>query len=101
MPTSLLDPRYGESDLNPFGGGIGPGGGMIIDPEQAMRGMIDPLGRVPGRGGGFGGMVPPGARFDPIGPPMMPQRGRGPRGSRFNNPDPDGLNPPGWEDMYM
>lgn len=67
---------------------------MVIDPTQALR---RPFG-LPGPGGG---MVPPGARFDPIGPPMMPSRGIGPRGGRFSNPDPDSALPPGWEDMYM
>ncbi|VDO09632.1 unnamed protein product [Rodentolepis nana] len=91
-----LDPLAGNDWTGPLGGA----GGMVIDPSQALR---RPFAGIPGNfpGGGQGGMVPPGARFDPIGPPMMPSRGNGPRGSRFNNPDPDSAIPPGWEDMYM
>ncbi|VUZ56778.1 unnamed protein product [Hymenolepis diminuta] len=97
---------YGRSDLDPLGGNdwtspLGGTGGMVIDPTQALRRR--PFGRISDRfpRGGLGGTVPPGARFDPIGPPIMPPRGIGPRGSQFNNPDPDSAIPPGWEDMYM
>jgi hypothetical protein len=41
--------------------------------------------------------VPPGARFDPIGPP-----GTGPRrGGTWGAPDADHLPPPGYDDMFM
>lgn len=48
----------------------------------------------------FVGAVPPGARFDPFGPPdpdaMPPVRGPRPLGPRggFGDPDPDHLRPP-------
>lgn len=43
--------------------------------------------------------MPPGARFDPYGPPDIgPQRG--PRRG-FGTPDPDHLPPPGYDDMFM
>ncbi|VDM18002.1 unnamed protein product [Hydatigera taeniaeformis] len=113
LPTrslSEVDPTlrdYGRSDLDPLGAEdwtrrLGGTGGMVLDPTQALRQPRDPFGLPrPGGFGGAGGMVPPGARFDPIGPPIMPSRGIGPRGGRFNNPDPDSALPPGWEDMYM
>ncbi|VDM05858.1 unnamed protein product, partial [Schistocephalus solidus] len=103
VPTGPAFPEYGRSDLDPFGGmGTGsdlrPGGmgGMLLDPNRNMPGMplhrfVDP--QLPL------GSVPPGARFDPIGPPMVPGRGL-PRGGRFA-PDPDHAMPPGFEDMYM
>nr|VZI26840.1 unnamed protein product [Spirometra erinaceieuropaei] len=103
IPTVPAFPEYGRSDLDPFGGlGTGsdlrPGGvgGMLLDPNRNMPGMplhrfVDP--QLPP------GSVPPGARFDPIGPPMVPGRGP-PRGGRFA-PDPDHAMPPGFEDMYM
>ena len=75
---------------------------MVLDPRYALRQPHEPFGLPrPGGVGGVGTMVPPGARFDPIGPPNMPPRGTGPPGSRFMNPDPDSALPPGWEDMYM
>eukprot|EP01132_Coremiostelium_polycephalum_P000631 gene631-782_t len=43
------------------------------------------------------GAVPPGARFDPFGPPL-----RGPGGNnRFSGPDPDHLNPPGFNNNFF
>lgn len=42
----------------------------------------------------FRGSVPPGARFDPVGP-----SGTEPR--RGGIPDPDHLPPPGYDDMFM
>ncbi|KAL5971914.1 Proteasome inhibitor PI31 subunit [Taenia solium] len=105
LDPSLRD--YGRNDLDPLGGDdwtrrLGGAGGMVIDPTQALRQPRNSFGLPhPGGLGGAGGIVPPGARFDPIGPPIMPPRGIGPRGSRFNNPDPDSALPPGWEDMYM
>ncbi|KAL5109927.1 Proteasome inhibitor PI31 subunit [Taenia crassiceps] len=99
VDPSLRD--YGRNDLDPLGVDdwtrqIGGTGGMVIDPTQALRQPRSSFG-LPRPSS----TVPPGARFDPIGPPMMPPDGIGPRGSRFNNPDPDSALPPGWEDMYM
>lgn len=41
------------------------------------------------------GAVPPGARFDPFGPP----RNEAPR--PFRPPDSDEFHPPGYDDMFM
>lgn len=72
------------------------------------RGDLDPLGR------GGGGMLfhPPGiainarpgpnfphARFDPFGPPDSSQPGRRPRAGQ--DPDPDHLPVPGYDDMFL
>lgn len=77
--------NIGERDLYPpglgphdplRGGGFGPGGGGMHPTFD------DPL--FGGRGGGVGGyngQVPPGARYDPIGPGGGPPQGRG--GPRF------------------
>ena len=46
------------------------------------------------------GAVPPGARFDPIGPPH-PDPSRNPDAAFSGEPDPDHLPPPGYDDMYM
>jgi len=85
----------GRADLDPFG----QGGGMVFDPLRVGRG-----GGRPGQFGPDGrplppGAVPPGARFDPFGPPGAAGRGRG-RGRGFG-PDPDHESPPGWDDMFM
>ncbi|KAH3756770.1 hypothetical protein Pelo_11446 [Pelomyxa schiedti] len=82
----------------------------LTSPEYGGN-LIGP--RHPGFGGGVGGIgrpppglgVPPGARYDPFGPPGVyptpPQSGRGRgTGSAFG-PDPDHLPPPGYDDMYM
>lgn len=45
--------------------------------------------------------MPPGARFDPFGPPGAGSRGGRRGGSRIIEPDPDHLPPPGYEDMFM
>lgn len=75
-PRRGIDPfAVGGADLDPFGN-RGPGG-MIVDP---MRGE-------PGLGRRGWGPVPPGARYDPIGP-----GGRG--------PDNDELLPPGRRNMF-
>jgi len=91
------DPRnIGRSDLDPFS----HGGGMIFDPFTPQRGIPNPL--DPRGPGGLGvpgrlplGAVPPGARFDPFGPPDidLPRRSR--------DPDADHLPPPGYDDMFM
>ncbi|GLH14433.1 Proteasome inhibitor PI31 subunit [Gryllus bimaculatus] len=85
----LRDPlSVGRSDLNPFA----PGGGMIFDPFSGRGNLRDP--DVSGIPGGLPrGSVPPGARFDPVGPPI----GRG----RAFPPDHDHLPPPGYDDMFM
>ncbi|KAF9321954.1 hypothetical protein BG003_009272 [Podila horticola] len=149
--------NIGRDDLDPFGGrlggigggggggfggiggiggiGGGSGGGMIVGPNHPM------FRRPPGSGGGSGGIyggpqplprgsVPPGARFDPIGPfggdgsaggapgagtaHQDPHRGQGQgqgqgsagrgsgRGVPFSGePDNDEAPPPGYMDMFM
>ena len=134
-PFSTFVPPLGVGgdDLEPFGGiGIGPqhhqpvsgvfprsGGGSLVGPDHPMF-----WGR--GRGNGASGLptgVPPGARFDPFGPPvpgMGPAHGRGvpPSGTGrgtgptfpFGDPDPDHQQPPpstggfgggGYSDMFL
>lgn len=75
----------GDDDLAPNFGGFAPhaGGGMIMGPDHPLFG-----GRGSGSSWDHGGLaVPPGARFDPIGPfgqpgrPLGPGRGRGRGGS--------------------
>lgn len=77
---------------------------MLMDPRH-RRPPIQPgiPGNLPR------GAVPPGARFDPFGPPppeQIPPPGvgvwprHGPRGG-FGDPDPDHLPPPGSDDMFM
>ncbi|KAH3748936.1 proteasome inhibitor PI31 subunit-like [Dreissena polymorpha] len=83
----------GRGDLDPFGRG---GGGMFFDPLRGGRGPrfgIDPSSGLPSRLPP--GAVPPGARFDPFGPP-------GTHPGRRPGPDPDHMRPPDWEDdMFM
>jgi len=106
-----------------FGGAFGPGGGSLVGPEHPLFGGGGGVGGypgVPGYGGpGRGGLppgVPPGARFDPFGPPGVGTgipdgggRGRGglpqgvPQPSRGTGsvpglPQPDHLVPPRNED---
>jgi len=78
-------------------GGPGRGGGNLIGPQHPGFGpyVTDPYGGSPfgrGRGRGRGGH-PPGARFDPFGPPT----------TDFGNPDPDEFQPPrgGGYDDYI
>lgn len=75
----------GRSDLDPF---APPGRGMLFQPPgfgPRLPSAIDPSLPM--------GAVPPGARYDPFGPPASgPQRG---------NPDHDHLPPPGYDDMFM
>ncbi|KAJ4972278.1 hypothetical protein NE237_005377 [Protea cynaroides] len=69
-------PPFGESDLVPGGGagmypprGTGIGGGMLIGPnDPRWFGGVDGHPGFPGAAPG----VPPGARFDPYGPPGVP-----------------------------
>ncbi|KAJ0182321.1 hypothetical protein K1T71_001690 [Dendrolimus kikuchii] len=84
----------GRSDLDPFMPG---GGGMIFNPFGPRRSNENPGLGIPG--GLARGAVPPGARFDPFGPPgaFLPSA----RG-RSRPPDSDHLPPPGFEnDMFM
>ncbi|KAG0011216.1 hypothetical protein BGZ81_002341, partial [Podila clonocystis] len=158
-PFSAEDPGYGNpfnigrDDLDPFGGrlggiggggggggfggiGGGSGGGMIVGPNHPMF-RRPPGGGGSGGGGIYGGpqplprgSVPPGARFDPIGPfgghggtggapgagtaHQDPHRGQGQgqgqgpagrgsgRGVPFSGePDNDEAPPPGYMDMFM
>ncbi|KAJ1724445.1 hypothetical protein LPJ53_001286 [Coemansia erecta] len=104
----------GSSDLDPLGRGAGgEGGGMAVGPGHPMfrRGFAPgaPLGDG-GRPAGLPqGAVPPGARFDPIGPfggvpgPARPGGRGGPAGPGGSglfsgDPDPDAMQPPsgGW-----
>lgn len=90
-----LVPPIGRGDLDPLGRGQG---GMLMDPRHFPH---SPLRPVPG---GIGperlprGSVPPGARFDPFGPPIPDQDRR--RNPRFAGPNPDHLPPPGYDDMF-
>ncbi|KAF9968880.1 hypothetical protein BGZ70_000024 [Mortierella alpina] len=146
--------EIGHSDLDPFGGRIGgglggfggvggfgggiggsTGGGMVVGPNHPMFRRPPPGGGNGGDSGIFGGpqplprgSVPPGARFDPIGPfgpgvgqgggagnapgagtahrdplrdPLRQGQGRG-RGAPFSGePDNDEAPPPGYMDMFM
>lgn len=91
----------GRSDLDPF---AGPGSGMIFDPMRSgMPSYGSPAGGIGGPNRLPRGAVPPGARFDPFGPPDLD-----PSGSRYpdfrnsrSGPDPDHLPPPGYDDMFM
>ncbi|KAJ3330358.1 hypothetical protein HDU76_005870 [Blyttiomyces sp. JEL0837] len=139
-----LDPFGAAPGMIPPRGGMHPGGGMVVGPDHPMFGGGPGFPRGPGGfgggrggfgGGGIGGIggapgggfyggggvflppgaVPPGARFDPIGPfggpagpgrggfppPGRPGRG-GPGGGRMD-PDNDEFLPPGggYDDMYM
>ncbi|KAI9219791.1 hypothetical protein BC828DRAFT_385193 [Blastocladiella britannica] len=140
MPPMMPPPFGGRGDAGgygPLGGfpyGGGDGGGSIMGPGHPLFGGD-------GGGGSFGGpatgpwggdqylppgAVPPGARFDPIGPFVPPGggpggtwphggpggpggvpaagrgrgRGRGMPGYQSGEPDPDALQPPG-SNMYM
>ena len=138
---SPLAPRrdpliIGDRDLDPLGrGGFGPpplfggipgrlpggddGGGMIVGPNHPM--FRDRFQQPQGGFGPGGGMVPPGARFDPVNPfsgpgafgtpgrpggngPLGPG-GRGPRRPNIGDPDWDEMPPPGnnngYDDMFM
>ncbi|WCJ19949.1 proteasome inhibitor-related [Euphorbia peplus] len=63
---SDLEPGYGAG-MYPARGGIGIGGGMLLGPNDPRWLRGDPQ-NFPG--GELG--VPPGARFDPFGPPGVP-----------------------------
>lgn len=91
MPPRV--PSIGRSDLDPFA--PAGSGGMLYNPFAPRRDIENPGLGIPG--GLPRGAVPPGARFDPFGPPGGPMPGRGP-----NAPDADHLPPPGFNDhMFM
>ncbi|KAJ3373130.1 hypothetical protein GGF31_001118 [Allomyces arbusculus] len=117
---------HGRGPMGPFGGPgpmpFGPGGdggGSIMGPGHPL--FAGPSGSGGGPWGGDRflppGAVPPGARFDPIGPQVPPGggpggfrppfqgagrgRGRGSAGPFSGEPDPDELPPPGYSDMFM
>ncbi|KAL2917570.1 hypothetical protein HK105_202855 [Polyrhizophydium stewartii] len=112
LPRGSLRP-----DLGDFGA---MGGGMMVGPDHPIFGIGGPAGPAGGMPGAGPvrfppGAVPPGARFDPVGPFGGPARGgrggfggmRGPGGvggpPRFmsGDPDNDDLPPPGYNDMFM
>uniref|UniRef100_A0A6M2E5B3 Proteasome inhibitor PI31 subunit n=1 Tax=Amblyomma tuberculatum TaxID=48802 RepID=A0A6M2E5B3_9ACAR len=89
-------PRLGQRDLDPFYHGPPGGGGMIMDPRQLPRPHhSDPGVGIPGIPRGS---IPPGARFDPFGPPRPNVPGPA---MRFSVPNPDHLPPPpDYDDMF-
>ncbi|XP_074650948.1 proteasome inhibitor PI31 subunit-like [Tubulanus polymorphus] len=96
IPPDHRDPfGVGRGDLDPFGGGAP---GMIMDPFRGHpRFGFDPN---VGPGGLPRGAVPPGARFDPFGPPG--HGGGPPPDNAFRpGPDPDHERPPDFDDMFM
>ncbi|XP_043213817.1 proteasome inhibitor PI31 subunit-like [Amphibalanus amphitrite] len=79
----------GGADLDPLGRGLG--GGMLMDPRRPPVTNLPPG-------------VPPGARFDPFGPPGLgPGPGGRPRPRHPGEPDPDHLRMPGsdYDNMFM
>lgn len=82
----MTDPfAVGGADIDPLGQGVG---GMYMDPRRFGFPSPYPDGghpRLPR------GAVPPGARFDPFGPP----------GVHRGEPDNDEAPPPGYDDMFM
>lgn len=122
-PGLIFPGPRGIGGFGGIGGGMGPGGGMFVGPDH-------PMFTGGGGVGGFGGppagperlppgAVPPGARFDPIGPYGPAPHGipgRGGRGGGMNGngrgrgrgagpisgePDNDELPPPGYHDMFL
>ena len=109
-PFRPFGPSVGSGDLDPFNP---RGSGMFAGPHPGAGAFGPQFGGPPG----FGQGPPPGARFDPWGPPMPgqfpppPFGGRQPqpqpRGTRppfiGGDPDPDHMEPPGphYDDMYM
>jgi len=101
---------YGDmgypSPMPGFGIPGGEMGGNLVGPGHPGFGprAMDPFASDPFGIGGPRlppGAVPPGARFDPFGPPARPNMPRfpGPRG--FGGPDNDELPPPGYDNMYL
>lgn len=82
-PNPSRFPQIGGNDLDPLGSGRG--GGMLLDPPNMgipSRPTLPQFG-VGGPGGLPRQAVPPGARFDPFAPPIIPSR-----------PDPDHMKKP-------
>ncbi|KAI8062503.1 PI31 proteasome regulator N-terminal-domain-containing protein [Gongronella butleri] len=108
QPSTLPNPfSVGRDDLDPLHVTFpGQGGGMYVGPGHPMFGRRDddPAGVL---GGGPQslprGSVPPGARFDPIGPfqGRPPTRGRRPPRQFPGEPDNDEPPPPGFDNMFM
>ncbi|XP_032677647.1 proteasome inhibitor PI31 subunit isoform X2 [Odontomachus brunneus] len=93
-PPNVDPGRVGSADLYPpHGGHIG---GMIFDPFSNRPRVLDEGPGIPGRLPP--GAVPPGARFDPFGPPDL----NVPRSDR-RRPDNDDFLPPRFmgDDMFM
>lgn len=92
-------PAFGSSDLLPgpgagvFPSRVDPGvGGMLLGPNDPRWGVDVGYGRTAGFPEGGRGMIPPGARFDPFGPPGVP--GFEPdRFTRIRRPPGGGTNP--------
>lgn len=86
----FVDPLrdVGRGDLDPFG----RGGGMIFNPP-GLHGPLGNLGPLGPMGRRLRGPVPPGARFDPFGPPG-PNNRMGPDNDHFRAPG-------GYDDMFM
>lgn len=88
-PT-IVDPLrdIGRGDLDPLGRG---GGGMLFPDPGLPGGPFGGINPFPGPRGGLP-PPPPGARFDPFGPPDAVR----------GNPNPDHFRPPpDFDDMYM
>ncbi|KAN0064993.1 hypothetical protein ACQY0O_002051 [Thecaphora frezii] len=93
----------------PFPGGPGgmgipdAGGGMYVGPNHPMfRDRFQNPQGLGGPGGLGGGMVPPGARFDPIGPGGFPGAGGGQRGPDVGGARPQprgGSGEPDWDEL--
>lgn len=108
MPLNRPVPELGGADLDPLGRGLG--GGMLMDPRQfeqirVPRPGLNPFGPTFPRFDPSSGLdrnlppgaVPPGARFDYIGPP----RHRRPPNSFGPGSHPDLERPSDYDDMFM
>ncbi|KAL0074561.1 PI31 proteasome regulator N-terminal-domain-containing protein [Phycomyces blakesleeanus] len=99
----------GRSDIDPLGGHHipGPGDGTYVGPSHPMYSHRHDQENSNIFGGPQTlprGAVPPGARFDPIGPfGNPPGRGGlgGPRRGFGGEPDNDEMSPPGFNNMFM